>query len=444
MSNTNADLVARSLRYVWHPCTQMKRHESQPLIAIARAKGVWLYDCDDRAYLDAISSWWVNLFGHNHPSIQAALIDQLGRLDHVMLAGLTHQPVVDLSEKLAQLTGLGHAFYGSDGASATEIALKMSAHYWRNHGRAEKNRFVGLSGGYHGETVGALSVTDIEIFRDAYAPLVRLSATVPSPDARNALPHETPFDVATCCAAALEAWLQINHATTAALILEPMVQCAAGMAMFDAQYLRRARQLCDQYQVHLVVDEIATGFGRTGKLFAHQYADILPDFICLSKGLTGGTLPLSAVLTTDKVYQAFYNDDIARGFLHSHSYTGNPLACRAALATLDLFESENTLAKNAALAPQLTAIFAPITQHLSVRNARHIGMMWAWDIDTPLPNFAARYYSHALVQGVLLRPIGKTLYFMPPYVISLDEAAYLGKAALAALDATLAETADGA
>jgi adenosylmethionine---8-amino-7-oxononanoate aminotransferase len=436
---TNTALIERSMRYVWHPCTQMKGHEIQPLIPIAKAQGMWLYDFEGRRYLDGISSWWVNLFGHNHPVIQNALIDQLGQMHHVMLAGLTHQPVVDLSEKLAHLTGLGHAFYGSDGASATEVALKMSAHYWRNQGLPNKNAFVGLAGGYHGETVGALAVTDIQLFRDSYAPLVRLAGTVPSPDARCATANESAIDVARRAATALEAWLIQHHNTTAALIVEPMVQCAAGMVLFDAEYLRLARALCTQYNVHLVVDEIATGFGRTGKLFAYQHADILPDFICLSKGLTGGTLPLSVVLTTDEVYQAFYHDELARGFLHSHSYTGNPLACRAALATLSIFESNGVLTNNLTQAVQLNHIFSRLNQHPRVRHARHLGMIWAWDIDTTQANFAAKFYANALKQGVLLRPIGRTIYFMPPYVIGLEEAELLVNAALVALNLTLNE-----
>ena len=435
----NQSMIQRSLRHVWHPCTQMKQHEKQPPVPIARAEGVWLYDFDGRRYLDGISSWWVNLFGHNHPHIRAALVEQLGQLDHVMLAGFTHQPVVELSEQLAALTGLGHAFYASDGAAATEIALKMSAHYWRNTGRPEKCRFVGLAGAYHGETVGALAVTDMAIFRDAYAPLIRLAATVPSPDARLAQAGESAADVAQRAAAGLQRWLAEHHAQTAALIVEPLVQCAAGMAMHDASYLREARALCDRYQVHLIVDEIATGFGRTGSMFAHQQAAIRPDFICLSKGLTGGTLPLSAVLTTNTVYDAFYDDDVARGFLHSHSYTGNPLACRAALATLELFAQNDILASNAVLARTLDQAFATLTAHPRVRHARRLGMIWAWDVDTTLPGFASRYYQHALAQGVVLRPIGTTIYAMPPYVMDESTAGHLARGALAALNATLAE-----
>ena len=435
----NPSLIQRSLQHVWHPCTQMKRHETLPLIPISRAEGVWLYDFEGRRYLDGVSSWWVNLFGHGHPHIKAALVAQLDQLDHVMLAGFTHEPVVELSEKLGQLSGLGHAFYASDGASATEIALKMSAHYWRNTGRPEKCRFVGLAGGYHGETVGALAVTDIALFREAYAPLVRLAATVPSPDARAAQPGESAADVAHHAADALEAWLQQHHASTAALIVEPLVQCAAGMAMHDSAYLQQVRALCDRYAVHLVVDEIATGFGRTGTMFAHQQAGIRPDFICLSKGLTGGTLPLSAVLTTDTVYEAFYDDDVARGFLHSHSYTGNPLACRAALATLELFAQNDVLARNVTLAHTISQALAPLTAHARIHNARQLGMIWAWDVDTTSPSLSRRYPQHAMAHGVLLRPIGNTIYAMPPYVMDEDTAGHLARGALAALEATLAE-----
>jgi adenosylmethionine-8-amino-7-oxononanoate aminotransferase len=436
-------LAGRSLRSVWHPCTQMKLHEAQPPVAIARAQGPWLYGVDGKRYLDAVSSWWVNLFGHGHPHIKAALADQLERLDHVMLAGFTHAPVVELSERLAALTGLGHAFYGSDGASATEIALKMSAHIWRNSGRPAKSRFIGLAGGYHGETVGALAVTDIAIFREAYAPLVRLAATVPSPDARGAQDGESAADVARRSAAALEAWLAGHHEETAALIVEPLVQCAAGMAMHDTEYLRLVRALCDRYLVHLVVDEIATGFGRTGTMFAHQQAGIRPDFICLSKGLTGGTLPLSAVLTTEAVYEAFYDDEAARGFLHSHSYTGNPLACRAALATLDIFEQDDVLARNVALAHALDEALLPLSRHPRVRHARRLGMIWAWDVQTDLPHFARRYHHHAMARGLLLRPIGNTIYAMPPYVLDAEAVGHLAQGAVAALDATLAEETEG-
>ena len=426
MTQTALPLVERSRRAVWHPCTQMKRHEGEPLLAIARGDGAWLVDTEGRRYLDAVSSWWVNLFGHNQPRIKAAIADQLERIEHVMLAGLTHEPVVLLSERLAALTGLGHAFYGSDGASATEIALKMSAHCWRNRGHAAKTRFVGLAGGYHGETVGALSVTDIALFRDAYGPLVRLSATVPSPDARLARDDRSAAGHAEDCAAALEAWLEEHHATTAALIVEPLVQCAAGMAMHDAHFLRRARALCDRYAVHLIADEIAVGFGRTGPMFASQESGVMPDLMCLSKGLTGGFLPLAAVLATQRIYDAFLDDSRERAFLHSHSYTGNPLACAAALATLDIFEQDDVLARNRVTSTKMAALAAPFASHPQVADVRQAGMVVAFELTqggdkrTPFPaqqRIGLKAYRAALERGVVLRPLGDVLYWMPPYCI---------------------------
>ena len=279
---TNAELLARSLKAVWHPCTQMKQHADQqlPLIPIARGEGAWLYDFDGKRYLDGISSWWVNLFGHCNPRINAALRTQLESLEHVILAGCTHEPVVELSERLSALTGerLGHAFFASDGASATEIALKMSFHSWRNRGRPQKQDFLCLTGSYHGETVGALAVTDVAIFKDAYAPLIRPAAIVPSPDERRAEAGETAVDVARRAAAALEAHLANHHEHLAALIVEPLIQCASGMAMYDPEYLRLARALCDRFEVHLICDEIAVGCGRSGTFFAHEQAstDVLP------------------------------------------------------------------------------------------------------------------------------------------------------------------------
>ncbi|PIV88250.1 MAG: adenosylmethionine--8-amino-7-oxononanoate transaminase [Hydrogenophilales bacterium CG17_big_fil_post_rev_8_21_14_2_50_63_12] len=429
----NSDLLARSLAAVWHPCTQMKQLERMPPLAIARGEGPWLIDFAGRRYLDAISSWWVNLFGHANPRINAALIDQLSRIEHVMLAGCTHAPVVELSERLGRLTGLGHAFYGADGASATEIALKMSFHFWRNSGRPEKTGFVSLENGYHGETLGALSVTDVALFKDTYAPLLRISHQAMSPDARLAAPGETAESYALRAAADLEAYLAAHAERTAAMILEPLVQGAAGMAMYAPIYLQRVRELCDQYQVHLIADEIAVGFGRTGTLFACEQAAIKADFLCLSKGLTGGYLPLSCVLTTERVYQAFYDDDAARGFLHSHSYTGNPLACRAALAVLDIFEQDDVIVANRAKAARFTERLGEVAAHPRVRNFRHRGMIWAFDVADAVPGFASEFHRRALARGVFIRPIGRSVYLMPPYVIEEAEMCLLAETTLACL-----------
>ncbi len=427
----NADWLARSRAAVWHPCTQMKVHETQPLVPIARGEGAWLYDFDGRRYLDAVSSWWVNLFGHANPRINAALVAQLCELDHVMLAGFTHRPVIELSERLGKLApaGLGHAFYGSDGASATEIALKMSFHYWNNIGQPAKRGFVSLAGGYHGETLGALAVTDVAQFRATYAPLLNRNSVMPCPDRRRGV---TP----DAAAAALDAHLAQHHATTAALIVEPLVQGAAGMVMYDASYLRLAREICTRHDVHLIADEIMTGFGRTGTLFAWEQAGAgAPDFLCLSKGLTGGYLPLSCVLSTDEVYQAFYADDTARGFLHSHSYTGNPIACRAALAVLDIFDQDQVLASNRGKAARWTAAIAAVARHRNVRDFRHCGMIWAFDVDTTRQDFSRWFFAEAIQRELLLRPIGNTVYFMPPYVVSDDEFALLCARTVEILDA---------
>ncbi len=416
-----ASLVSRSLDAVWHPCTQMKHHERFPLVPIVKGDGAWLIDADGNRYLDAVSSWWVNLFGHANPRINAALKDQLDRLEHTMLAGFTHEPAIALSERLGQLTGLGHAFYGSDGASAVEIALKMSFHYWHNAGHAAKQKFICLQGGYHGETIGALAVTDVAIFRDAYGPLLNNNLLIPFPgdDAE---------------ATALENLLREHHQEIAALIIEPLVQGASGMRMYDAAWLTRARALCTQYGVHLIADEIMTGFGRTGTMFACEQPNIKPDFMCLSKGLTGGYLPLSCVLTTDDIYAAFYDDDVARGFLHSHSYTGSALACRAALATLDIFESDNVIEANVGLAKIFSQHAKAIRAHSRVKNFRHVGMIWVFDINTETPEFARAFFSAAMNRGVLLRPIGKTIYFMPPYIVKEDEFAWLVKQTITAID----------
>jgi adenosylmethionine-8-amino-7-oxononanoate aminotransferase len=429
-------LPEQSQRSVWHPCTQMKQHETLPLVAIARGEGVWLYDYEGKRYLDAVGSWWVNLFGHTNERINTAIRDQLDTLEHVMLAGFTHEPVVQLSARLGNLTSnnLGHCFYSSDGASAIEIALKMSFHYWRNSGLPEKNRFVSLQNGYHGETLGALSVTDVALFADAYGPLLRHNSRVPTPDWRHAAKGESALEYAIRAASELDVHLAEHHAETAALILEPLVQGAAGMAMYHHEYLTRARKICDKYGVHLIADEIAVGFGRTGTMFACEQANIVPDFLCLGKGLTAGYLPLSVVMTTDSVYQGFYHDKTALGFLHSHTHAGNALACRAALATLDIFEQDNIIEANRATADYLNHAAHPITLHRAVKNFRNCGMIWAFEVETSDPAFAAAFFQAALKQELCLRPLGNTVYFMPPYIITPQEVDLLVQGTLRALD----------
>jgi len=435
----NPHWSARDLAVLWHPCTQMKDHEDFPPIPIRCGQGAWLEDFEGRRYLDAISSWWVNLFGHGHPYINAALKDQLDTLEHVLLAGFSHEPAILLAERLTWLAGLDRCFYADNGSSAVEVALKMSFHYWRNSGKPGKTRFIALSNSYHGETLGALAVGDVGLYKDTYAPLLLTPYTVQSPDCYLREPGQSWAGHSARSFAAMEAALAAHADEVCAVIVEPLVQCAGGMRMYDPIYLRLLRDACDRHGVHLIADEIAVGFGRTGTLFACEQAAIRPDFMCLSKGLTGGYLPLSCVLTTDAVYAAFYDEyEKLRAFLHSHSYTGNALACRAALATLDLFERENTLAHNRILARHLAEATAGLADHPQVAEVRQTGMILAIELvrdkasRTPYAwqeRRGLRVYRHALERGALLRPLGNVIYFMPPYVIAPEEIRFLAEVA---------------
>ncbi len=429
----NREWQSRDLAVVWHPCTQMKDHERLPLIPIRRAEGVWLEDFDGRRYLDAISSWWVNLFGHAHPRIAQAVAEQAARLEHVLLAGFTHEPVIRLSERLVRIApkGLTRCFYADNGSSAVEVALKMSFHYWRNRGEAGRTRFINLSNSYHGETLGALAVGDVALYKETYEPLLMRPITVPSPDCYLREPGVSWEEHSRRMFSHMEEALARHAGEVCAVIVEPLVQCAGHMRMYHPVYLRLLREACDRHRVHLIADEIAVGFGRTGTLFACEQAGIRPDFLCLSKGLTGGFLPLAAVLTTDEVYGAFYDDyRNLRAFLHSHSYTGNPLGCAAALATLDIFESEPVLERNRRLAARMAAAAAPLADHPHVGEVRQTGMILAVELvrdkarREPYPwqeRRGLRVYEHGLARGVLLRPLGNVVYFMPPYVITEEE-----------------------
>ena len=427
------DLAARDLRVVWHPCTQMKDHEWLPMIPIARGEGVWLHGSDGRRYLDAISSWWVNLFGHANPRIGAAVSAQLARLEHVLMAGFTHEPAVALAERLtaAAPPGLTRCFYADNGSSAIEVALKMSFHYWRNLGHARKRRFVTLTNSYHGETLGALAVGHVDLYREIYQPLLMDVIPVSTPDSYAREPGESCEAHSRRMFGDMEATLARHADEVCAVIVEPLVQCAGGMRMYDPVYLALLREACDRHGVHLIADEIAVGFGRTGTMFACEQAGIAPDFLCLSKGLTGGYLPLSVVLTGERVYEAFY-DEYAnlRAFLHSHSYTGNPLACAAALATLDIFASDGVIERNRSLAAHLGRRSAELADLPHVAEVRQRGMIVAAEMardgnrHRPYPwqeRRGLRVYRHGLEHEALLRPIGNVVYFMPPYVIEPEE-----------------------
>lgn len=443
---TNHDWMRRDLEVLWHPCTQMKDHEQLPVIPIRRGEGVWLEDFDGKRYLDAVSSWWVNVFGHANPRINERIKAQVDQLEHVILAGFSHQPVIELSERLVALTpaGLDRVFYADNGSSCIEVALKMSYHYWRNVGQPEKRRFVTLTNSYHGETVAAMSVGDVALFTETYQGLLLDTLKVPSPDCY-LRPEGMDWEThSRQMFAHMERTLAEHHRSVAAVIVEPLIQGATGMRMYHPVYLRLLREACDRYGVHLIHDEIAVGFGRTGTMFACEQAGIRPDFLCLSKALTGGYLPLAACLTTDAVYQAFYDDyHTLRAFLHSHSYTGNPLACAAALATLDIFAEDDVIAANQPLARRMAEATAHLVDHPQVGEVRQTGMALAIEMSadkarrTPYPWQERRglaVYQHALSRGALLRPLGNVVYFLPPYVITPEQIDFLAEVASEGID----------
>ncbi len=443
MTSSPRTLAERDLSCVWHPCTQMKDHESIPLVEIDRGEGVWLYDTAGRRYLDAVSSWWVNIFGHANPQIAAAIAAQARTLEHVIFAGHTHEPAVRLAERILTHAppGLGKVFFADNGSSAVEVALKMSFHFWLNQGQT-RPFFVHLDEGYHGETLGALAVSDVGLYKSTYEPLLLQSLQTPAPDTRR---PDRAADIAGCLTQ-LENLLQRRGHEISAVILEPLVQCAAGMRMHEAEFVTGLAALCRKFGVHVIADEIAVGFGRTGTMFACEQAGITPDFLCLSKGITGGFLPLSLVLTSNTVYDAFYADWVEqKAFLHSHSYTGNPIACAAANAVLDIFEQQPVIASNRERGAWMEqCVRARLENHPHVAHIRRHGMILALDLVArrdPQEHFPAverrglRAYQHGLQHEALLRPLGDTLYLMPPYVITDDQVEQLAGALHGAIDA---------
>ena len=428
------DWRSRDLSVLWHPCTQMREHpHTLPLVPIARGEGVWLIGHDGTRYLDAVSSWWTNLFGHAEPRIGAAIAAQAGALEQVMLAGFTHAPAVELAERLLAVaprqpgrTPLSKVFYADNGSAGVEVALKMAFHWFHNRGEHRRTKFIALENGYHGETLGALAVGDIPLYRRVYAPLLAEALFAPSPDAYLAQPGESPAECAARAADALAALLDRHAGEVCAVIVEPRVQCAGGMRMHHPDYLTRVRELCDASGAFLIADEIAVGFGRTGTLFASEQSGVMPDLLCLSKGLTGGFMPLAAVLATQAIYDGFLDDSRERAFLHSHSYTGNPLACAAALASLAVFRDDDILARNRTTARAMATLAEPLAAHHHVADVRQAGMVLAFELTrdgdkaTPFPAAARvglKAYRAALARGVVLRPLGDVLYWMPPYCV---------------------------
>lgn len=438
MTQKLTDLQARDLQHVWHPCSQMKDYEQFPPIVIKSGKGMWLYDEHGNRYLDAVSSWWVNLFGHANTRISQVLSEQAFTLEHVIFANFSHEPAIKVAEKLVELTpeGLNKVFFADNGSSAIEVALKMSFQYHMQSGKKAKKRFLALTDAYHGETLGALSVGGVDLYNEVYQPLLLDTVRAKGPDCFRCPFNDRPESCQAQCIRYVEEELIAHHEEITAVIIEPLIQAAAGMKMYPPIYIKRLRELCTKFDVHLIADEVAVGFGRTGTLFACEQAGISPDFMCLSKGLTGGYLPLSAVLTTDKVYDAFYDDyGTMKAFLHSHSYTGNTLACRVALEVLKIIEEENYVDIIQSKGEWMRKLAKEAFCHLPyVGEYRQVGLVGAIELvanrDTkePLPSaerIGYQIYKRALAKGLLLRPLGNILYFMPPYIISDDEMQFM-------------------
>jgi adenosylmethionine-8-amino-7-oxononanoate aminotransferase len=441
------ELQAKDLKYIWHPCSQMKDYEEFPPIVIERGAGAYLYDIDGKAYLDAVSSWWVNLFGHNNPRINAAIHKQLESLEHVIFANFSHKPAIELAERIVTLApdGLNKVFFADNGSSAIEVALKLSFQYHQQDGQPKKTKFLSISEAYHGETLGALSVGGIDLYSKIYHPILFQTYQVQGPDCFRCSYGKRREDCNAECFERMEKKVETVADELSGIIIEPLIQGAAGMKIYSPIYLKKLRELCDRYNIHYIADEIAVGFGRTGKMFACEHAEISPDIMCLSKGLTAGYLPLSLTLVTDEIYAAFYSDYIEqKAFLHSHSYTGNPISCAVACESLNIFADDQVLEENRKKSLYIREMAEPLAKrHHFVGEYRQLGMVGALEIvadkKTKEPfdwkrRVGYNIYRVALEKGVLLRPLGNIIYFMPPYVVTQKDIEFMVNTAFEAIN----------
>ena len=437
----------RDLKYIWHPCSQMKDYEDFPPIVIEQGKGAYLYDMDGKKYLDAVSSWWVNIFGHANDRISRAVSKQTEKLEHVIFSNFTHPAAIDLAEELVRITpkGLSKVFFADNGSSAVEAALKMSFHYHQQTGHPKKTRFAAITDAYHGETLGALSLGDLDLYSKIYKPLMLSTLRATGPDCYRCPYGQTREACHAECFESMEKLVSDHADELCAVAIEPLVQCAAGMKIYPPVYLKKLRDLCTANEIHLIADEIAVGFGRTGKMFACEHAGISPDILCLSKGITAGYLPLSVVMTTDDLYGAFYGEYTElKAFLHSHSFTGNALACAAACESLNIFRTENVLKRNEGkarlLAQKVETLFK---NHPYLGEYRQLGMIGALELVADRRNkepfdwkkrVGYGIYRIALDRGVLLRPLGNVIYFMPPYVVEEKDIDFMVQTALESIN----------
>lgn len=432
------ELQRKDLKYIWHPCSQMKDYEDMPPIIAKKGDGVFIEDIEGKRYLDAVSSWWVNLFGHSNKRINDALYNQANNLEHVIFANFSHEPAIELCERLMKLVpkGLGKVFFADNGSSSIEIALKISFQYHYQTGKSKKKKFIALTDAYHGETIGALSMGGCDRYSEIFKPLLLDTMRVDSPDC-----YRCKYSLCrdTCdaeCFEHMKKTVEENHEEISAVIIEPMVQGAGGIKIYSPKYLKKLRTLCDDYDINLIVDEIAMGMGRTGTMFASEHAGITPDLMTISKGITAGYLPLALTLMTDKIYDAFYDDYTSgRSFIHSHSYSGNALACSVAVETLKIFEEENILEKNKVKSQFLRKICEEKLLDIPyVGEYRQIGMVGAIELVQDKESkerfpwedrVGYEIYKIALRKGVMIRPMGDVIYFMPPYVITEEEMEFM-------------------
>lgn len=444
--------VEKDLKYIWHPCSQMKDYEELKPIIIDHAKGINLYDIDGNEYKDIVSSWWCNLLGHCNPRINEAMKKQLDTLEHVIFANFSHKTAITLCEKLSKVLpdGLCKFNFTDNGSSAIEAAMKVSFQYHYQTGNPQKKRFMALSDAYHGETIGALSVGGVDLYSEIYKPILLDIERIQGPDCYRC-PYGKDRDNCCCeCSELAETAFKEYGNETCALLVEPLLQGSAGMKIYPPLYLKKLRELCDKYNVHLIADEIATGYGRTGKMFACNHANISPDIMCLSKGLTGGYMPMAIFITTQKIYDAFYSDyNEGKAFMHSHTYSGNPLACSAAIEVLNILEDENIIENAVENAKYFNNLIKnTFLSHKNVGEVRSIGLINAIELvqdkTTKQPfnsklRTGYKIYKEALKNGVLLRPLGDVLYFNPPLIIQKEDMDFVVKTAYNCMEKILAE-----
>ena len=426
--------IRKDLEFIWHPYTQMKDTKDLPPLLIEKARGAKLYDYQGKFYYDTISSWWCNVHGHNHPKIKRAIKKQLDSLEHVLFAGFTHKSAILLAEKILSIApkNLTKVFFSDNGSTSVETAMKMSFQYWKNTAKAGKSRFISLDYGYHGDTIGTMSVSGKSIFNEVFSPMFFSSFKVPSPYCYRCPAGKNKPACKIDCIRPLEKLLKEKSKICSAIIIEPLVLAAGGMIVYPKEYLSKVVELAKRYNVHLIIDEVATGFGRTGKMFACQHLPgIQPDFICLSKGITGGYLPLALTLTTEKIYQAFYDDyEKKKTFYHGHTYTANPISCSAALASLEIFEKEKTLDRIKNIIPVFQDALERFKGLSIVGDVRGIGLIGALELVKDKKTkqgfgFKERIgleaYKMGLEKNIILRPLGNVIYLFLPLCININE-----------------------